>query len=326
MSDEIGHQHIKELMHKDYIAFSATATVCEALDYIRYSDAKPRILYFYVVDKDNKLTGVVSTRMLLTASLDARLGDIADHRVRSIRQEAELMDVMTDFVIHKYLAMPVVDSEKHLVGIIDATSLTDNVSDILERDQVHEVFESIGYHVSQITGASPIKAFRLRFPWLLASVAGGLLSALMTSRFEHVLAVALVLSFFLTLILGLGESVSMQSMTVTIQALRHRQPTLKWFTRELLKELGAALLLGLGCGLLVGSVVWLWQKEIAPALVVGGSLVFTLVTANLVGLIIPSALHALKLDPKIASGPLALTVSDLFTITIYFSLANFVLG
>lgn len=73
-------------------------------------------------------------------------------------------------------------------------------------------------------------------------------------------------------------------------------------------------------------MVWLWQKEIAPALVVGGSLVLTLVTANLVGLIIPSALHALKLDPKIASGPLALTISDLFTISIYFSLASFVLG
>lgn len=326
MSHGIGHQHIKELMHGDYIAFPEAFTVGQALDHIRYSEVKPRILYFYVVDKDHKLTGVVSTRRLLTAGLKARLAEIADHRVRSIRQEAELMDVMTDFVIHKYLAMPVVDSEKHLVGIIDATSLTENVSDIMELDQMDEVFEAIGYRVSQITGASPLKAFRLRFPWLLASVAGGLLSAVMTSRFEHVLALALVLSFFLTLILGLGESVSMQSMTVTIQALRHRKPTLQWFTREFMKELGTALLLGLGCGVLVGSVVWLWQKEFAPAVVVGGSLIFTLVTANLVGLIIPSALHALKLDPKIASGPLALTISDLFTITIYFSLANFVLG
>ncbi|MCB5247638.1 MAG: magnesium transporter [Candidatus Cloacimonetes bacterium] len=326
MSDGIGQQPIKDLMHGDYIAFPETATVREALDFIRFSETKPRILYFYVVDDDNKLTGVVSTRMLLTAKLEARLNDVADHRVRCIRQEAELMDVMADFVVHKYLAMPVVDGDKHLVGIIDATSLTENVADIMERDQVDEVFEAIGYRVSQISGASPLKAFRLRFPWLLASVAGGLLSAVMTSRFEHVLAVALVLSFFLTLILGLGESVSMQSMTVTIQALRHRKPTLKWFTREAMKELGTALLLGLGCGVLVGGVVWLWQKEVAPALVVGGSLVLTLVTANLVGLFIPSALHALKLDPKIASGPLALTISDLFTISIYFSLASFVLG
>lgn len=318
-------QHIRHIMHDDYIALPESSTVGEALDSIRYRETKSRILYFYTVDSEFHLTGVVSTRMLLTARLESKLSEIADHRVRSIPQEAELRDVMTDFVVHKYLAMPVVDREKRLVGIIDVSALTENVSDIIERDRVDEVFESIGFRLSQIAGASPLKAFSIRFPWLLASVAGGLMSAVMTSKFENVLASALVLSFFLTLILGLGESVSMQSMTVTIQALRSRNPTLRCFLSEFFKEVGSALLLGLGCGILVGGVVMLWQQDLRAAMVVGGSLIFTLLTANLVGLLIPTVLHALRLDPKIASGPLALTISDLFTIIIYFNMARFIL-
>jgi len=228
-------------------------------------------------------------------------------------------------VVHKYLALPVVDADKHLVGMVDASAFAENVSDIIERDRVDEMFETIGFHLSQIKGASPLKAFRYRFPWLLASIAGGLMSAVMTSRYELVLASALVLSFFLTLILGLGESVSMQSMTVTIQALRSRPPSLRWFFGEIGKELVTALLLGLACGIVVGSTVILWRNDLRAALIIGGSLVFTLIAANLVGLLIPTVLHALKLDPKIASGPLALTISDLFTISIYFSVAGIIL-
>ncbi len=316
---------VSSVMHVDYIALQEDMLVCDALDYVRSSVTKPRILYFYTVDQDSRLKGVISTRVLLTANLALRLYDIADTRVRSIPFNAQILDVLSDFVIHKYLAMPVVDNQKRLIGIIDASSLTENVSDIIERDRVDELFETLGFHLTQIKGASPFKAFRYRFPWLIASIAGGLLSAMMTSRFENVLATALVLSFFLTLILGLGESISMQSMTVTIQSLRTRPPTANWFFREFFREVVTALLIGVASGLLVGSVVMLWQNDLYAALVIGGSLILTMLSANLIGLIIPTVLHSLHLDPKIASGPLTLTISDLFTISIYFGLAGMVL-
>ncbi|MDZ4182543.1 MAG: magnesium transporter [Candidatus Cloacimonadaceae bacterium] len=324
-SRQYSAQQVINLMHRDYIALNEDISVGEALEQIRNNTDEPRIMYFYIVDDEYHLVGVVSTRQLLTSALDTQLKTIADRRIKSIPCRAEVMDVLTDFMIHKYLAMPVVDEEKRLVGIIDVSIFTDNVSDILERDSTDSVFETIGFRLSQIKGASPFKAFRFRFPWLLASIAGGTASALMASRFEDVLAGTIILSFFLTLVLGLGESVSMQSMTVTIQALRAQSPSLKWFAHELLKELGTALLLGAACGLAVGTTVMIWKGAILPALVIGGSLVLTLTTACLVGLTIPAVLHALKLDPKIAAGPLALTISDLFTIGIYFSLARLVL-
>ncbi len=325
MKSIISSPLIKNIMHDDFCALQETMLVCEALDHIRNSESKPRILYFYVVDRSFHLSGVISTRMLLTADLNSSLGSIADHRVRYIPQEAEIQDVLAEFVVHKFLALPVVDKEHRLVGIVDVSSFTENVSDILERNKAGEIFETIGFRLNQIQGASPQKAFRIRFPWLIASITGGLLSAIMTSRFESVLAGALVLSFFLTLILGLGESISMQSMTVTIQALRTKPPSLKWFVHEFSKELFTALLLGLACGLTVGAAVFIWQRALLAAMVIGGSLVVTMLTANLTGLIIPTTLHALKLDPRIAEGPLTLTISDLFTISIYFSLAGLVL-
>ncbi|HPI26236.1 MAG TPA: magnesium transporter [Candidatus Cloacimonadota bacterium] len=318
-------QRVINLMRKDFCALQESLTVGDALEYIRRMADEPKILYFYIVDAQQHLLGVVSTRKLLTSGLDLRLIDICDRQVKSVPDRAEVMDVLTDFVVHKYLAMPVVDAEHRIIGMIDVSVFTDNVSDILERERADDVFETIGFRISQIQGASPLKAFSFRFPWLLASMAGGFCSALMASYFENVLAVAIVLSFFLTLVLGLGESVSMQSMTVTIQALRIRPPSLKWFVHEFIKELGTAVLLGLACGLVVGLTVWLWRGELLPAIVIGSSLLLSLTSACLTGLAIPTLLHALKLDPKIAAGPLALTISDLFTIVIYFGFASLVL-
>src|SRR2546426_5148193 len=92
-----------------------------------------------------------------------------------------------------------------------------------------ELFEAIGFHISQVRDASPVRAFRFRFPWLLATIGSGLLCAVLASAFELTLAKSIALAFFLTLVLALGESVSIQSMTLTIQALHTMRPTLRWY-------------------------------------------------------------------------------------------------
>ena len=208
---------------------------------------------------------------------------------------------------------------------MDVSVFTENIPDILERENSEAVFETIGFRIYQIKGASAFQAFRYRFPWLIATITSGVLCALMSSRFENVLASSLILSFFLTLVLGLGESVSMQSMTVTIQALRVQHPTFKWFSREIIKEFGTAILLGLASGAAVAVSVLIWKQNIKAALVIGGSLVFTLTAACLIGLAIPTTLHALKLDPKVSAGPLTLGIADIITILTYLTFASVIL-
>src|SRR5438477_11481411 len=104
--------------------------------------------------------------------------------------------------------------------------------------------------------------FRYRFPWLLATVAGGTICAMLAGAFELTLARSLVVAFFLTMVLGLNESVSAQSMSVTIQALRSARPNWRWFTGALRRELATALLLGLACGIIVAAIVWIWRNDV----------------------------------------------------------------
>ncbi|MEF3694454.1 MAG: magnesium transporter [Candidatus Cloacimonadota bacterium] len=325
MSHPYSGQKVQSLMRKDFLALHQDYSISEALDFIRQNSGSDRIVYYYTIDDEGVLAGVVSTRQLITTDLSTPLNQIHNTRVRSIPCRAEIADVLTDFVVHKYLALPVVDADRRLVGVVDVSVFSDNIDDILERDAADSVFETIGFRLSQIKGASPIKAFRYRFPWLLATIASGIACALMTSRFEHILAASIVLSFFLTLVLGLGESVSMQSMTLTIQALRSTKPSAKWFFQELGREAISSLLLGLASAVTVGVIVYIWRGEPGTSLAIGGSLILSLVTACLTGLSIPAVLHTLRLDPKIAAGPLTLALADIFTIVIYFNAAALVL-
>ena len=127
------------------------------------------------------------------------------------------------------------------------------------------------------------------------------------------------------MVLGLAESVSIQSMTVTIQALRATPPNFRWYGRAFRREAGTAALLGAACGIVVGLIVWLWRGAGLAGIAIGTSILLALCTACLFGLSVPALLHALKLDPKIAAGPVTLAFTDLFTLLFYFSLAALLL-
>ena len=305
-------------------------TVQEALDLIRREGVGERIIYFYVVDEGKKLVGVLPTRRLLTSPLERPVSEIMVPRVLAIPDTATVMDACELFVLHKFLAFPVVDPERHMVGVVEVGLLTEEMAlqtgDTDEPRRMDDLFETIGLRLAAVRDASPFTAFRFRFPWLLATMASGMVAALLVGLHESTLAASLVLAFFLTLVLGLGESVSAQSMTVTVQALRTRRPSGDWYLGALKRELGVAVLLGLGCGLLVALVVLVWRGDPAAALVIGGSIVLSLAVACVLGLSVPTLLHAFHLDPKIAAGPVTLALADVFTILFYFNLGHLVLG
>ena len=327
MAQNSEHLHEPVLAHarKDFAALREDLTVQQAFEAIRQRGIGEKIVYFYVVDGNDRLTGVLPTRRLLTAPVEQRLSDIMIRRVVAIPHTATLLEACELFVLHKFLAFPVVDQERRLIGLVDVGLLTEEVFDLAEREKMEEVFEAIGFRISQVRDASPFRAFRFRFPWLLTTIGSGTICAFLASAFEMTLAKALVLTFFLTLVLALGESVSVQSMTVTIQTLRSMAPTLRWYITALKREMLTALLIGAACGALVALIIWTWRGTGPPALVLGSSILFSLCAASLFGLSIPAILHALKLDPKIAAGPATLALTDIFTLLFYFTLASLVL-
>ena len=322
-------EHLNEpvlrFARKDFATLSHNFTVEQALAFIRQRGIGEKIVYFYVVDDAEKLVGVVPTRRLLMAQLVQPLSELMIRNVIAIPQTATVMEACEVFVLHKFFAFPVVDENRRVVGLVDVSLFTEEVFDIAEREQMTEVFETLGFHVAQVRDASPWRAFQIRFPWLLTTIVSGTFCAFLAGAYHLTLDKSLVIAFFLTLILGLGESVSIQSMTVTIQSLRTSRLSWNWFGRSLLREFSTALLLGISCGLVVSLVVLAWQHAPLPALVIGTSVTFCLLTACLTGLSVPALLHALKLDPKIAAGPITLAVADIFSLLFYFNLAKWLL-
>src|SRR5256886_722949 len=289
-------------------------TVGEALERIGREGVGERVIYFYAMDEQERLVGVVPTRRLLTASLETPLRQIMVPRVVAVPASATILDACEFFVLYKFLAFPVVDEQRRVVGIIDANLLAEEIlgagdGEAQEAEspiaQVSpEFFEALGFHIEQIRGASPWRVFRLRFPWLLVTVAGGTLSAILAGFFETTLAHSLVLAFFLTMVLGLHESVSMQSMSVTIHALRSAQVTWRWLATAFRRELVTAILLGAACGLVVGLVVWLWRNNGAAAFVIGGSIARSIVLACRVVLGAGGPVSHIRLGPKNLAGSL----------------------
>jgi len=324
--DQDSEKHLQEpvlsVAREDFNTLRKEWTVEQALQAIRKQVVGEKIIYFYVTDEAGRLLGVVPTRRLLTAPLEQSLAELMIAKIVTVPHTATVFEACEFFVLYRFLALPVVDAEMRIIGVVDVGVFAREVFDIAEREQTDEVFESLGFRVSQVREASPLKAFRFRFPWLLTSIAGGLLCAVLVGAFEMTLAKSIVLAFFLALVLGLGESVSIQSMTLTIQALRFTKPGMRWYATAFVREAKTALLLGVASGLVVGLIVWLWRGTGMAAIVIGGSILLSLCSACLLGLTVPSALHALKLDPKIAAGPVTLALADVCTILFYFILGT----
>ena len=320
---------------KDFPLLDAEMTVGEALLRIRREGVGERVIYFYAIDEEKRLVGVVPTRRLLTSPLETALREVMVRRVVAVPAKATLLDACEFFVLFKFLAFPVVDEERRIVGIIDANLFAEEILEAGDtEDRSHsretvpvgpEFFEALGFRLEQIRGVSAWRAFRFRFPWLLVTVVGGTLSAILAGFFEATLAGSLIIAFFLTMVLGLNESVSMQTMSVTIHALRSVSVTWDWLASAFRRELATAALLGISCGFAVCVIAWAWRHDFHAAAVIGGSIAVSLVTACGFGLAVPSLLHWFRLDPKIAAGPLTLVLADFVALVIYFTSASLVL-
>ncbi len=309
-------------VRRDIVRLTPQQTVAEALDTVRSRSTDSDILYLYVVDQDERLVGVVPTRRLLTNAPDAAIGGIMIEDVIAIPSRATVLVACEFFVHRRFLAFPVVDDDGKLVGVVDVTLFTDDLLNTAKRS-FEDIFQIIGVHATQ--ARSIWSGFKDRFPWLLTNVTGGTLCALLAGRYEHLLDVIVVLALFIPVVLALSESVSIQSVTLTLQNLHSGPFDRRFFLSSLRRELGTGLLLGAGCGILVGLVSWIWKGQPTIGVVIGGAICLAMTVSCAIGLLLPSVVRAFKVDPQIAAGPIVLALADVSTLLIYFNLAGFLL-
>src|SRR5258707_9498161 len=217
---------VAEHARKDFPLLDADRTVAEALDRIRREGVGERVIYFFAVDSDKRLVGVLPTRRLLTAPLETPLREIMVRRVVAIPATASVLEACEFFVLYKFFAFPVVDERRRVVGVVDVSLFAEEMLEAGDREErAHpvpafssdDIFEALGVRLAQLRGASPWRAFRYRFPWLLATVAAGTACALLAGVFEATLAGSLVIAFYLTTVLGLNERASTQPLRSTIK-------------------------------------------------------------------------------------------------------------
>ena len=317
------HEPILPLARPPKLVLHPVLTVNEALGRIRASANDNEIQYLYVVDEGNRLVGVVPGRNLLAADPERTVREVMIDDVVAIPDWATVLIASEYFATRRLLAFPVVNGKGELLGVVDVGLFTNDVID-LARQTYDDIFQLIGVHGT--AQRSTWMAFRDRFPWLMANIVGGLLAAFIASRFEHLLQEVVVLALFIPIVLALGESVSMQALTLTLQNLTDGPILLKRLFGALWKEFKTASLLGLGCGAVVGLVVLLWRGQIAVAATIFLAITLSMVVACLLGVAFPMVLHAIKADPKIAAGPVVLAAADVATLLFYFGLGTRFLG
>jgi len=319
------HEPALRYARHDFPIIRNHLTVGEALAVIRREGIGERIIYFYVLNDDGQVVGIIPTRRLLSSQHNVPVSEVMISDIVTISHRATVLEACEMFVKHKFFALPIVDDDRRIRGIIDIGFFTQETIDLAERQQIEDIFQLIGFGIEQLRDRSIFGVFRYRFPWLIATMASGTICALLAGAYEATLAQSLILAFFMTLVLGLGESVSIQSMTVALQNLHFGTPDWGTYLKWLRKEAGTTLLLGGACGATIGTVAYLWRGEAMPGLTIGLSILLSIFTAGLLGLSIPTLLDAIKEDSKIAAGPITLALTDIATLMFYFTAAALIL-
>lgn len=298
------------------------ATLEEALAGLRKKKIGQAITYFYAIDKSGELKGVLSTRQLLLSDPKSKVSEIMQAKTHKIKASQTLKEALEAFNRHSLLALPVVDHEGKLLGALDVQDVTKEQIDLADLKNRAAIFQMIGLTLEEGKKMPLARSYKLRMPWLLCNVFSGLVCALISRLYEVVLGKVLLLAFFIPLVLTLSESTCMQSMAQSLHFLR--RPRFSWQAVWIkgIREWQLTALLAVSSGVLVGGLSLLWNEGVLPSITIGIGIMLSVVLCTVFGIVLPIVLHRMKLDPKVASGPVVLMIADMLTTALYLSLAT----
>ncbi|MBS0604246.1 MAG: magnesium transporter [Verrucomicrobia bacterium] len=300
-------------------------TIEDALTSLRRRKIDEKIIYFYVIDDEGRLQGIVPTRQLLLKERHCTIKEIMLHSVVRLKEDQTLEEAMELLSTHHLLALPVVDKEQRFLGVIDVQMYLEESFDIADARHSNDVFQILGLTLEMGKRKSPWKSYRIRMPWILCNMAGGIACAAISFLYQAVLAKVLLLAMFIPLILTLSESIAMQSMTQSLHLVRQPNISSRRVLHRILLEGKMVVLLALTCGIAIGLISLLWGGGFMPSLTIASSLFVSITLSASAGASVPLLLYSRSLDPKVASGPVVLMFSDVITTTIYLSLATWLL-
>ncbi len=322
------------MMTTEYVRLGASMTVAEALDHIRTVAIDKETIYTcYVTDNRRRLLGIVTARMLLISPLDKTVGEMMEENVISVGTGDEREAVARLFDKYNFLALPVVDGDGRLVGIITVDDAIEVLSEEVEEDFAKMAAMTVNDERPYLR-QSAFSIYCSRIPWLLVLMLSATFTGLIITSFESALAASVVLTSFIPMLMGTGGNSGSQASVTVIRGLSLGEVTYRNILSVLWKELRVALLCGVSLavvnfgkvllidGLLMGNEA----VTLTVALVVSLTLAATVVASKLIGCSLPILAGRLGLDPAVMASPFITTLVDAVSLLVYFGLAKGLLG
>jgi len=313
------------IMATDVFTLHKNTTCREALKTLQDHKDAEMVFYIYITDDDSSLVGVASLRALATTPSNTLLKDIMVKKVHKVSPETDQEEVAQLVAQYNYLAVPVVDSDNILLGIVTV----DDVVDVIREEATEDFLQMAGAGKDrEILLKSSWENARIRIPWLLASWVGGIIASYVIGNFENMLENIIVLASFIPIIIGMGGNVGTQSSTIVVRGMATGRITIGNELTIILKELKVGLLLGVLYGLMLGIFAGFRFIDTNPMIgaVVGLSICSSMLIATGVGTLTPLVLRKLDIDPAIATGPFVTTSIDILGVILYFLIAGLLLS
>lgn len=329
--DNEAAQEIKELLHyeeytagsimtTEFISISKNQTVRSAMFILKNEAPRAETIYYvYVVDVDRRLAGVISLRDLIVSDDDTMVAEIMNDRVVSVSVGEDQEEVARKIRDYNFLAVPVVDFQNHLLGIITV----DDIVDVMEEEASDDYSKLAGISDVDTIDRNPFSAARKRLPWLIILLFLGMMTASLIGKFEDTLSKVTILATFIPLIAGMAGNTGTQALAVAVRGIATGELEKESKLKLIIREAGTGLVTGTTCGFLVMFIVFFWHHDFFLGLLVGVSIFSTLIVATLAGSFIPILMHKFNIDPAVASGPFITTINDIISILIYFGMASF---
>ncbi len=313
------------IMTKDYISVLQDITCFEAIDVLREEAPDAETIYYvFVTDHQGHLVGVISLRELIVSKPDQLIEEIMSPNIISVNVNEDQEEVAKDVSKYDLLAIPVVDDENTLLGIITV----DDVIDVIEDEATEDILKFVGSseledYDDEGLGTKIITSVRSRLPWLIVTVFGGLLSASVISGFQSALSTNATLALFIPLLAGMGGNVGTQSSTLTVRNIATGNIDSGDVLKTLVHEIFVGFLVGLACSTLVAVIVlFLENNNYLMCMIVGLAMWANMITAATIGTLVPLTFKRIGIDPAVASAPFITTTIDIIGLSIYFTLAT----
>ncbi len=309
------------IMDTSYFALHEDMTVKEATKQLHKAEDLEMVFYLYVIDDDGRLAGVLSLRQLILNPPERKLSEVMVSDVITV----SVMDTENTAadLVDKYslLALPVIDENRKLAGIITV----EDVIDVIREKASDDIYSMVGVSQDERMYNNPIKIARARLPWLVITFIGELIAGGVISYFQGNIEDFLLLAAFMPIVMAMGGNIGSQAATVIIRGAAMGTVDMSHIGRIVSREMTVGVIMGVIIGVMLGVVAPFWGGDAQLGVIVGVAIFFAMIFASFTGAAVPMVLLKLKQDPAVASTPFITALNDITGLAIYFSVAMFLM-